>query len=287
MRPALLLPLYCVLIVAGSLLGGWLPSRVRLTHTRMQVTISFVAGLMLGVAVYHMLPHAAHYTRSLDQAVWWLMIGLVTMFFLIRAFHFHDHGPIDGEAVGEHAHGHGHDHGHSHRVSWVGVAIGLALHTAIDGVALATSVVAEAEHGAAAGLFGVGTFLAVLLHKPLDALSITSLMAAGGWSPRLRHLVNLGFALMCPLGAAVAYFGLGSEPGPVVGCALAFSAGVFLCIALGDLLPEIQFHRHDRLKLSVALLLGIAVAYAIGFLETHGHDHHHHDHGHHGHDHPH
>ena len=34
----------------------------------------------------------------------------------------------------------------------------------------------------------------------------------------------------------------------VVGCALAFAAGVFLCIALADLLPEVAFHAHDRLS---------------------------------------
>jgi zinc and cadmium transporter len=53
----------------------------------------------------------------------------------------------------------------------------------------------------------------------------------------------------------------------IVGCALAFSAGVFVCIALSDLLPEIEFHSHDRVKLSLALLLGVGAAYAIGFLE--------------------
>ena len=38
---------------------------------------------------------------------------------------------------------------------------------------------------------------------------------------------------------------------------LAFSAGTFLCIALSDLLPELQFHAHDRWKLSAALLAGV------------------------------
>ena len=57
--------------------------------------------------------------------------------------------------------------------------------------------------------------------------------------------------------------------------ALAFSAGTFLCISLSDLLPELQFHQHDRVKLTIALLLGLAVAYAAAQLEaaTHKHDH--------------
>ena len=52
--------------------------------------------------------------------------------------------------------------------------------------------------------------------------------------------------------------------------ALAFSAGAFICIALSDLLPEVQFHSHDRMKLTVAFLLGIGLAYAIGSVEPEG-----------------
>ena len=49
--------------------------------------------------------------------------------------------------------------------------------------------------------------------------------------------------------------------------ALAFSAGTFLCIALSDLLPELQFHQHDRVKLSAALLAGIALAWGAARVE--------------------
>jgi zinc and cadmium transporter len=303
MSPAPLLALFCLLIVFASLLGGWLSSLMRLTHTRMQLMMSFVAGLMLGVGVLHLLPHAAAETESLDRAALWMMVGLLLMFFLIRAFHFHSHGPAaapDPAGAEDHAHcghgHHGHDHHHetaespSHRLSWLGVALGLALHTLIDGVALAASVAAEAEEAAAPlGLFGLGTFLAVALHKPLDALSITTLMAAGGWSAKTRQLVNAGFALMCPLGALFFYFGLsqfGEGQHVLLGCALAFAAGVFVCISLGDLLPELSFHAHDRVKLSVALLLGVALAYGVGYLEP-AHTHGHHEHGHHEHGHTH
>jgi zinc and cadmium transporter len=57
--------------------------------------------------------------------------------------------------------------------------------------------------------------------------------------------------------------------------ARAFSAGTFLCIAGSDLLPELQFHRHDRFALSLMLALGVGVAWGVGRLEsrTHGHDH--------------
>ena len=65
----------------------------------------------------------------------------------------------------------------------------------------------------------------------------------------------------------------GSNP-VFLGGALAFCAGTFLCIACADLLPELQFHSHDRLKLSVALAAGLAVAILIGQFEASSHAHH-------------
>ncbi|MDR3632659.1 MAG: ZIP family metal transporter, partial [Isosphaeraceae bacterium] len=120
---------------------------------------------------------------------------------------------------------------------------------------------AEDRHGLSATAWGV--FLATVLHKPADALTIVSLMLRAG-VPRTRaHLVNLGFALMIPLGVAFFFLGIrGMSPTSAVDLtanALAFSAGTFLCISLSDLLPELQFHAHDRWKLSAALLAGFAL----------------------------
>lgn len=272
---------------------------MRLSHTRMQLMMSFVAGLMLGVAILHLLPHAVAELGDIDVAARWTLIGMLGMFFLVRAFHFHQHLP-DEEIPTTCSHEHGHDHSHgnhghppatSSRLHWIGVAIGLALHTTIDGMALAANVVAESEHLPSGVLLGVGTFLAIALHKPLDAMTITVLMKKGGWSRAATQLVNGSFALMCPLGAMLFWLGIqgsGGQKDLLVGAALAFSAGVFLCISLGDLMPELQFHSHDRLKLSAALLLGVALAYGIGFLEpAHAHDahaaaadSHSHEHGH-------
>ncbi|WP_298866063.1 ZIP family metal transporter [uncultured Gimesia sp.] len=294
-----LLAIYCSVIVFSSLLGGWLPSLIRLTHTRMETLISFVGGLMLGIGVFHLLPHAVAEMGSIDRAVWWMMAGILVLFFLLRTFHFHQHGTVElDDDEKDHAHDHDcdhhhahepvHSHTHSHKLSWVGIALGLALHTLIDGLALGASIIAEQHHEVFLSLFGLGTFLAITLHKPLDAVSITSLMAAGGWSAGWRNAVNIGFAMMCPLGAILFFLGVQQFSGNqhvIIGCALAFSAGVFICISLGDLLPEMEFHSHNRFRLSFVLLLGIALAYGIGFIEPgHVHDHGSHDHGSHAHD---
>jgi zinc and cadmium transporter len=318
-----LLVAYCTAIVIASIGGGWLPSLVSLTHTRMQTVISFVGGLMLGIAVFHLFPHSIHGSQSADDSAWWMMAGIITMFLLIRCFHFHHHGPLEISTAEEdpcashrgHDHDHSHDHGrhdhdhshahdhddaqksplkilsatqipssqtspqphchHAHQLSWLGITLGLSLHTLIDGMALAASVQAESTFRNVTLVSGLGTFLAIMLHKPLDAVSITSLMAGAGWSTRSRLLVSVIFSTMCPIGALLFRFGIslfGEYQDEFVSSSLAFSAGVFLCISLSDLLPEMEFHAHNRVRLTAALLAGILLAYGITFLEP-GHLH--------------
>ena len=273
--PTLLLIVYCIAIAGFSLVGGLLPNWVKMTHTRTQLVMSFVSGLMLGVAFYYLLPHSVAMLDgpgAVHITVWWLMIGLIVMLLLLRLFHFHQHD-FSSEEDEHHDHHHDAPESPAHRLSWVGIALGLALHTLIDGVALGAIMQGETATGAAAGLLGIGVFLAILLHKPLDAMSITTVMEAGGWSRGARATTNLVFALMCPLGALLFFFGvdfLADTRSHVVAAALAFSAGAFICIALSDLLPEVHFHSHDRVKLTLAFLLGIGLAYGMGSVEPTG-----------------
>ncbi len=262
---------------------------IRLTHTRIQVATSFVAGLMLGVSILHLAPHAWEEFRSADLTMGWLLGGFLTMFFVQRYLHFHHHD-VPEDAPETHRHAEGEDSSHHHHLeesgeltladksarhlSWVGAALGLTLHTLLDGVALAASVELDRRGGHTHGLLGLGTFLVIFLHKPFDALAVGTLMAVGR-SPRLlRHWVNGLFALANPAGLLLFYLGADrlSDLAPhFLGAVLAFTAGTFLSIATSDLLPELQFHSHDRGKLSLALLAGIAVSALIGGFEPTGH----------------
>ena len=282
----MLIGIYSGFIILASLAGGWLPLATRLTHTRLQLAISFVAGLMLGVGTLHMLPHAWHQLHSIDRAVSWMLAGFLVMFFAQRFFHFHHHDVPDDAAEHDHFSHANHEHcqhslaGHSaSRLSWVGAAAGMTLHSLLDGLALAASVHAD-SHGSEGIAKGMGAFLVILLHKPFDAMAISTLMSAGGKSKYTCHLVNGLFALAIPCGVALFFSGINqsaSETSAILGVTLAFTAGTFLCIATSDLLPEIQFHTHDRVKLSLALMAGLGLAILIGKFETSGHDHHDHD----------
>ncbi|GIW95934.1 MAG: iron permease [Pirellulaceae bacterium] len=308
--------LLCAAIYAASWLGGSLPTWWHWTHTRLQLVLSFVGGLVLGVGLLHLLPHGIAIGRSLETAMPAALGGLLMMFFLIRIFHVHSHAPHDTARTVCH-HGIPHAHGihqelwqsvsgfpeHEQpqdetaaldsgcgsanglgrlakrgacppssgvRFGWVGLAVGLSLHMLLDGVTLAASWIAADNHGD--GVLVLGPFLAILLHEPLDVMSITTVMQSAGYSRRQVMLWSLGFGTMCPLGAALGYWGLVpavAEAQTLLGAILAFSAGMFLCIALSDILPELQFHAHDRWPLSCALLAGVFLAYALGWLEPH------------------
>ena len=273
----LLLTGYCVVIMAVSLFGGWLPSIVKMTHTRTQMVTSFVAGVILCVSLYYLLPHGMTEIpgeHPAETAVWWMLVGTALMVVLLRAFSFHQHD-FSHEDDDTHDHPPAHDHhlqGHVevHPMSWVGITLGLGLHTVTEGVTLGTSIRAGAE--GAMGL-SLGVFLAIVLHKPLDALSITGTMRAAGFSENRRVLANMLFSLVCPAAAFLTFWGvglLGQWEEYVVGAALSFAAGALLCISLSDLLPEVHFHSHDRLKLTLSFFAGIGLAYMLHYLEPAG-----------------
>ena len=95
-------------------------------------------------------------------------------------------------------------------------------------------------------------------HRHCDICSMRSIRSSLPWGLRCSTWLRPG--------SAQSHEGLGQI--------LGFAAGAFVCIATSDLLPELQFHRHDRATLSAALVAGIALAWGTVYLEG-GHDHSH------------
>jgi zinc and cadmium transporter len=147
--------------------------------------------------------------------------------------------------------------------------VGLSIHSLFDGVAIGAAVGAGHDSGSPLAL---AVFLSVLVHKPMDGLSVSALLLNTGMERRTLWTVQVIYAALVPLGAGM-------------------FCGTFLAIALTDLLPELHFHSHDRNKLSAALLFGLAVMWATTLFEhghghdkaivaptdDHDHDHHHHE----------
>jgi zinc and cadmium transporter len=260
------------------LFGGSVPLLGRVTHSRLQLYLSLSAGVMLGASFFHVMPDAMELAG--DGFGWWMALGAVGLFCIERFIAPHSH-EVSSKLQQEHEHEPGCEHDHEHRAApavagWMAV-VGLTIHTFMNGVGLAGAVQVDADKTAPIpwALPGLALFLAIALHKPADALAISTVLSRKGVSRGKLALVQLGFALMVPVGAGAFLLTKGALAkdlqNQLTGAALAFSAGTFLFIALSDLLPEVQFHRHDRLPLAGALILGVVLMGLIALLEEHKH----------------
>jgi len=254
--------LYTLAILLGALAGGSLPLLARVT--RSDALLSFSAGVMLGAAFFHMLPEAVEGAGA-RAAMPFAALGFVVLFLLERFVLVHacaEPGPVlELEATSGRPHAHVHGDGTGCEVHTMGLAafVGLSLHTLVDGFALgAASEKAE---------LGLLVFLAILAHKIPNAFSLTAILRHEGYSRARALVMNAGFALTVPLGAA-AYFLVRDllRVEFFTPLALAASAGTFLHLAFSDILPEVHRRSGARLSHALALILGLSAMWALRLL---------------------
>ncbi len=294
------LALYSLLIPLASLLGGYLPFRGRVSHSTLQFYLSASAGVMLGASFFHVMPDAFKMCEKVSEGYfgWWMSLAVVGLFCIERfiAPHSHEVNGAGHQRHNKNDHDHSHEHEHDHNwktehvsasvdpkeqraaapavAGWAAV-IGLTIHTFMNGVGLAGAVHYDfhpPEGNVVAWLLpGWAIFLAIILHKPADALAISTVLSRKGTNRQKIKLVQVGFALMVPVGVlafTLTEGAIGEDmKNQLTGAALAFSAGTFLFIALSDLLPEVQFHGHDRLRLFLTLTAAVALMGGIAWLE--------------------
>jgi len=287
--------IYAFIVAALSLIGAAVPLRFRFGHAQLQVYLSLAAGALLGAALFHLLPEASEHIHG-DFGLP-AVIGIGLVFLLQRYLAPHSHEPLGhshhesepgadtGARILSRTHtdsaredsrtSHVAEHSHHSQarplVSGVVAILALSIHSFFDGVAIGavTGGLVDAGHGGP-GAPGLGhatqplafaVFLSVLIHKPLDGLSVSVLLLNAETPRRRLWSIQVFYAALVPVGALafMATRGAVAEPSTLVGYTLAFSAGTFLAIALTDLLPELHFHAHDRHKLSFALLFGLLV----------------------------
>ncbi len=220
---------FALAAAAGNVLGALAVVRhsQRSLHA-IDLGIAFGAGFMIAVAILGVLPEVF---RTGPEAGIYVVAGYLgvhaAQHVLIPHFHY-------GEET--------------HRVSAVtGVTalVGLSLHTFFDGVAIASGFLVS-------GRLGFMLFLAVLVHKLPEGVTMASMMLAGGQS-RARALASaVGLGVATLLGVV-----LTEVVAPLARHGLALSAGVTLYVAASNLVPEFQQRR--RGLPTVAFLGGVAV----------------------------
>jgi ZIP family zinc transporter/zinc and cadmium transporter len=197
--------------VAGALA---VVRRERRSLQAIDAGLAFGAGFMLAVALLGMMPEVL---RSGSAPAIDILFGYLVVHLAQHVLTPHLH-------FGEETHRVTHAAGTS-------ALLGLSLHTFFDGVAIASGFLVS-------GQLGILLFLAVLLHKLPEGVTIASVMVAGGWT---RGRAIGGAAL---LGVATILGVLLTEQvAPLAQHGLAISAGVTLYVAASNLVPHFQARR--------------------------------------------
>jgi zinc transporter ZupT len=191
--------------------------------------LAFGAGFMLAVTLLGVLPEVV---GTGADALLFVLLGYLAVHLAQHVFTTHFH-------FGEETH-------HLTASAGLSALLGLTLHTFFDGVAIASGFLISDR-------LGVLLFLAVLLHKLPEGVTIASVLVAGGQS---RTRAVGGAAVLG--GATILGVLLTQQVAPLARHGLALSAGVTLYVAASNLVPEFQGKRG---WLTAVAFLGGAAGY--------------------------
>ncbi|TRY59206.1 hypothetical protein DNTS_014605 [Danionella cerebrum] len=180
-----------------------------------------------------------------------------------------------------HSHGHGHSHhGHCHSdqemkdagiasIAWM-VIMGDGMHNFSDGLAIGAAFSANITGG-------ISTSVAVFCHELPHELGDFAVLLKAGMSVKQAIVYNLLSAMMAYAGMVIGT-AVGQYTHNVTGWIFAVTAGMFLYVALVDMLPEMlhgDSEEHKRCELghfvlqNFGLLTGFGIMLLIAIFEDH------------------
>jgi len=216
-----------------TMIGGWIPTIKLWSQETFRLVISFCAGILLGAVFFHVLPEISTVLgRQLGYSV---MFGFLLIFVLEKFIMVHpcEEGECDYHKIG------------------IAAYIGIGFHSILDGIAIGAGTMMN---------LSFIIILAVTIHKFPAALALSSLLVKGKEYSKKKILLSMFiFALATPVGALVSVFIFQGVDDYVVATALGISAGTFLFISIGDLLPTVYEEHEKGYKNLVSLCLGTLV----------------------------
>lgn len=232
-------------VAAATLAGGAVPLRFE-QHSRL--FLSFSAGTLVGLALLEMIPEGLQGQGSPRLALLLVLAAFLATLLLDKLHVLHPHAhAMDASCPPEE---------HEHPPLAMQGALGLVLHSAVDGLALATAL----RHSLAAA---TAVFVALAAHKLADGLTTVSLVLSH--HHRKRQAVRL-------LIANVVSLALGFAAGAVLplrerglAALLLVLAGFFLYLGATDLIPSVTTPR-CRKRDVFATSLGMAAIAAVSLL---------------------
>lgn len=244
--------LFAVVIFVISLIASRLPFFIKKDIKQLHRLIAFSAGVMIGVLFIMLLPEALERTVDAEYdfkvAAYMILIGFMLIFvidFLVKK-----HMKVSCSC-------HSCQNEHTHDITSLSAFAGLSIHSFFDGLALAAAFIAGED-------VGVLVLIAMCLHKAVVIFSLSSTMLMSkNRKSAWKYLI--AFSAISPIATVVSYLCLDGNNMAFAGPALCFSVGIFMFVALCDMLPE-AFHNRERdsnqvLALFVGLVIVAVVAY--------------------------
>lgn len=182
----------------------------------------------------------------------------------------------NGRKAKQHGHSHSHGHGHSHggnchsdqemkdagiaSIAWM-VIMGDGMHNFSDGLAIGAAFSANLTGG-------ISTSVAVFCHELPHELGDFAVLLKAGMSVKQAIFYNLLSALMAYVGMVIGT-AVGQYTHNVTSWIFAITAGMFLYVALVDMLPEMlhgDSEDHKRCQLGHFLLQNVGLLTGFGIM---------------------
>lgn len=259
MEPILLFILYSILLIAVSLVAAYLPMAGHMKDERAHMMIALSTGIFIGLLMFMLMPEGVEESEEGGIDVHYAMIALAAGFLVIMVVdHFLKQRHMLTCGCGAH------DDHHEHRLVSASSFVGLAIHAACDGLALAAMFIAGSE-------VGLMATIGICIHKFAELFSLSSTMLMSDLDKR-KAMIRLGiFSLITPVAGLLCFLLFSDmEMEGVLGIPLMFAAGTLLYVTACNMVPE-SFHREQGLKPVALVLIGVAMMLAVALLFPHSH----------------
>ncbi len=235
--------MYGLLAAGAEILGGSLVVLRKSWPAKVQeYLLALSAGFILALVFLELIPESMNAIGS--RAPLMMLAGYAFL-------HFFEHTVVGHLHFGEETHA---DVMVS-RVASYSTFGGLCIHAFFDGFAISAGMQFDFY-------LGVLIFIAILLHKIPEGLTIASVMLAADHRRRTALLASGAVGAATVLGV-VSVFILADVNAEIVGMAFAFSAGLSAYVGASDLVPEIN---HSRNRIIPVLVFAGMLLFYLGTL---------------------